>query len=111
MRAEPPVHARQLLFYSNERHLSRHLCEQIEQKKAGRRSGPPVRQLRFESYYGSGVTLVPTGEAGQPLPGVRGAGQTKTPPTGPMTPGPALAIETAAAGEQPLPSQAASKST
>src|SRR5947209_8148761 len=90
-----------MLFYSN---LAR--ChEESFQKKSGPEIRPASQQLRVDEYYGRGVVFVPVYGA---TPGVQPgspAGQTGVPPDGAMT------APTATAGEQPLPSHAASKST
>src|SRR5438270_10077828 len=74
-------------------------------KKSGPEIRPASQQLRVDIDYGRGVVFVPVYGA---TPGVQpgsSGGQTSTPPAGAITaPGPT-------AGEQPLPSHAASKST
>src|SRR3954447_642247 len=74
-------------------------------KKSGPEIRPASQQLRVDMDYGRGVVFVPVYGA---TPGVQpgsSGGQTSTPPAGAIVaPGPT-------AGEQPLPSHAASKST
>ena len=65
--------------------------------------------LRFDVAWDYGVWLVPMyAEAGVQ---VTPAGQTGTPPTGPMSDPGAAAVVRGTGAEQPLPSHAASKST
>src|SRR5437588_4693215 len=78
-------------------------------KKSGPEVRPASQQLRVDIDYGRGVVFVPVYGA---TPGVQpgsSGGQTSTPPAGAIGFAGTPVVPTA--GEQPLPSHAASKST